>query len=332
MDDAGLQKSAVLLMSLGAEAAAEVFKHLTPKEVQRLGETMARMNTVTNDKVDQVLATYRSEAGEQNTLVADTDEYLKQVLNKALGEDRAGLLLDRILQGNDAEGIESLKWMDPESVGELLRNEHPQIIASILVHLERDHAAAILLQLNERLRNEVVLRVATLDRIQPTALRELNEVLSGVIERGDKGQRAVLGGTKAAAEVLNFIGSSAEGTVIESIRAIDPDLAQSITDQMFVFADLVQLDGAAIQTLLREVQSDSLIVALKGADPELREKIFKNMSSRAAETLREDLESKGPVRVSDVETQQKEILKVVRRLSDEGQIQMGGGGGGDAFV
>ncbi len=326
MDDAGLEQAAILLMTVGEEQAAEVFKYLSPKEVQKLGETMARLKTVPRERVEQVIRNFNKAKDEQFSLVGDTDAFISQVLRRALGEEKAGLLLDRILQGRDVSGIESLKWMDAGSVAELLKNEHPQIVASILVHLERDHASDVLQSLPERLRNDVLLRIATLDGIQPQALQELNEVLSKVLAGGEKLRKATLGGTKATAEILNFLGSQIEAAAIESIREHDPDLAQKILDQMFVFDNLNDLDDRAIQLLLREVQSESLIVALKGADPALREKIFKNMSNRAAEMLREDLEAKGPVRLSEVEAEQREILKIVRRLADEGQIQLGSGG------
>ena len=331
MDEEGLESGAVLLLALGEETASEVFKHLTPKEVQRLGEAMARMKSTKRETVDAVLERFHVEAQQQSSLVGDTDAYVRAVLTRALGEDKAGLLIDRILQGGDVSGIESLKWMDAASVAELVRNEHPQIIASILVHLERDHACDVLLQLGERMRSDVVLRIATLDGIQPNALKELNDVLSKVLAGGDRLKKAKLGGSKAAAEILNFMGGSQDAAVIESIRENDPELAPKILDQMFVFDDLLKLDDRGMQAMLREIQTDQLVIALKGADPELREKVFKNMSQRAAETLREDLESRGPVRVSEVELQQKEILKVVRRLAEEGQIQIGGGGE-DSFV
>lgn len=326
MDDAGLEQAAILLMTVGEEQAAEVFKYLSPKQVQKLGETMARLKTVPRERVDQVLRNFNKAKDEQYSLVGDTDAFISQVLRRALGEEKAGMLLDRILQGRDVSGIESLKWMDPGSIAELLKNEHPQIVASILVHLERDHASEVLKSLPERMRNDVLLRIATLDGIQPQALQELNEVLSKVLAGGEKLKKATLGGTKATAEILNFLGSQLETAAVESIREHDPDLAQKILDQMFVFDNLMDLDDRAIQLLLREVQSESLIVALKGADPALREKIFKNMSNRAAEMLREDLEAKGPVRLSEVEAEQREILKIVRRLADEGQIQLGSGG------
>lgn len=216
--------------------------------------------------------------------------------------------------------------MDPLSVAELLRNEHPQIVAAILVHLDYEQAAAVLSQLTERQRGEVLLRIATLEGIQPTALKDLNEVLFKVLAGGDKIRKTSLGGIKTAAEIINLMGSNIEGTVLESIRGYDPDLAQKIMDKMFVFDDVMKLDDKAIQMVLKEVASETLIVALKGAAPELKERFLSNMSSRAAETLREDLESRGPMRLSEVEAQQKEILKTVRRLADEGQIVIGGGG------
>ena len=329
MDDVGLENAAILLMSLGEEEAAGVLKHLTPKEVQGLGETIQKMKSVPRERVDNVLAMFSSTAAEQSMLVSDTDEYVKTVLRKALGDDKANLLIDRIMQGGDTAGIESLKWMDPASVGELLRAEHPQIVAAILVHLDFDHAAAVLKTFPERQRNEVLVRVATLDGIQPSALKDLNEVMGRVLAGGERSRKTSLGGVKAAAEMINLMGTSVETAVLDYIREADNDLAQKIMDNMFTFDDLEKIDDKGIQALLKEVQSESLVVALKGATPEMREKVFRNMSTRAAETLREDLESRGPVRVSEVEAEQKEMLKVVRRLADEGQIVLGGGGDDD---
>ena len=331
MPEDGLQDAAVLLMSLGEVEAAEVFKYLSPKEVQKLGEAIARTKTITRDRVDEVVTKFTNEVSSQSLMVTDSGDYVRAVLQRALGEDKATLLIDRILQGGDTSGIESLKWMDALSVAELLRSEHPQIVAAILVHLDYDHAAAVMKQLSERQRNEVMLRIATMEGIQPTALKDLNEVLFQALSGSDRVRKSSLGGIKTAAEMINLMGANVEGTVIESIRNHDPDLAQKIMDKMFVFDDLIKLDNKGIQMVLKEVASDALIAALKGAQPELKEKILSNMSSRAAETLREDLESKGPMRLSEVEAQQKEILKTVRRLSDEGQIVLGGGAD-DAMV
>ncbi|MEO7245362.1 MAG: flagellar motor switch protein FliG [Rubrivivax sp.] len=326
MDDKGLEDAAILLMSLGEEQAAEVFKHLAPKEVQRLGETIARMKSIPRDRYEAVLTRFETGAAAQNTLVSDTDEYVRTVLRKALGDEKANLLIDRILQGSDVSGIESLKWMDPVSVSELLRNEHPQIVAAILVHLESEQAADVLKGFAERQRNEVLVRIATLDGIQPSALKDLNEVMGKVLAGSERMNKAHLGGVKAAAEILNLLGNSIETAVLDYVREADNDLAQKIMDNMFTFDDLVNLDDKGIQSLLREIQSEALVIALKGASPELRDKILRNMSTRAAETLREDLDARGPVRLSEVEAEQKEMLKIVRRLIDEGQIVLGGGG------
>ena len=330
-DDTGLHSAAILLLALGEECAADVFRHLTPKEVQRLGERMARLTTVADQHFEEVLARFVCSVQTQRSLVDDTSAYVSNVLKRALGEDKAGLLIDRIVQGRDVSGIESLKWMDTSAVAELIRNEHPQIIASILVHLERDQASGVLLAFNERLRNDVVLRIATLDGMQPSAMKELNDVLSKVLAGGERVRKAALGGPKTAAEMLNFLGGSTEGAVLDAIREIDVELAQKIEDQMFTFDDLLKLDNKAIQLILREVSGDALVIALKGAEPEMRQKIFSNMSTRAAETVKDDLESRGPVRLSEVEAQQKEILKLVRRLSEEGQIVLGGSGD-ESFV
>lgn len=326
MDEQGVENAAILLMSLGEEQASEVFKHLAPKEVQRMGETIAKLRTVSRERVDRVLQKFNDEAGGQSMLVDDNDEYVRSVLKRALGEDKANLLLDRILQGDDVSGIESLKWMEPAAVAELMRHEHPQIVAAILVHLESDHAAEVLKVFNERQRNEVLVRVATLDGIQPSAMRDLNEVLNNVLAGSDRAKKSNLGGVKPAAEIINMLGTTLETSALDYIRGADNELAQKILDNMFTFDDLERLDDKGIQSLLKEIQSESLVIALKGATPELRDKIFKNMSTRAAETLREDLEARGPVRVAEVEAEQKELLKVVRRLSDEGVISIGGGG------
>jgi flagellar motor switch protein FliG len=328
----GVQDAAIFMMSLGETDAAEVFKHFSPKEVQKLGEVIAKTSQVSRERVEGVINKFLQVADSQSLLVANSSDYVRNVLKLALGDDKATLLVDRILQGSDVSGIESLKWMDALSVAELLRNEHPQIVAAIVVHLEPDQTAEVLKHLTERQRNEVMLRVATMEGIQPIALKDLNEVLYRVLAGGDKVRKASLGGVKTAAEIVNLMGTAIEGTVLESIRSVDADLAQKIMDKMFVFDDVILLDGKSIQRLLRDVTSDMLIVALKGAQPELKEKILSNMSVRASASMREDLESRGPMRLSEVEAQQKEILKIVRRLADEGEIVISAGGGEDAMV
>ena len=327
----GIEKSAILLLSLGEESASEVFKHLGPRDVQKLGKAMSNLQNVSRESVEGVLSAFRLRAEEKSPLGLNSREYLKTVLTKALGNDKAASLIERIMQGGDTSGIEGLKWMDSPAVAELIKNEHPQIIATILVHLDRDQASEILALLAERLRNDVLLRIATLDGIQPSALRELNDVLNKLLSGSNNIRQRPMGGIRAAAEILNFMSTNVESGVIDSVKEYDADLAQKILDEMFVFENLIDVDDRGIQLLLREIQSESLIIALKGASEPLREKMFGNMSQRAAEMLRDDLEAKGPVRVSEVEAEQKEILKIVRRLADEGQVSIGGKGE-DAYV
>lgn len=331
MSDEGIQKAATLMLALGEDAAAGVMKHLGPREVQKIGAAMASIGAIPHENIAKVLEEFKAEADISSSVGLDSDEYIRNVLTKALGDDKASSLLNRILGGKDASGIESLKWMDSASVAELIKNEHPQIIATILVHLESDQASEILNHFSERLRNDAVLRIATLDGIQPTALRELNDVLTKLLTGNESLKKKSIGGVRAAAEILNFMSGENEASIMENLRKYDGDMAEKIMDEMFVFDNIMEIDDRGIQLLLREVQSDSLIVALKGANADMREKIFKNMSQRAAEMMREDLESKGPVRLSEVEAQQKQILLIVRRLADEGQIMLGAKGE-DAYV
>ncbi|ABI59014.1 MULTISPECIES: flagellar motor switch protein FliG [Nitrosomonas] len=326
MNDEGILKSAILLMSLGEEEASRVFRYLGPKEVQKLSEAMAALNDIKREKIELVLEEFCQQADDRTSLGQDGLDYLRNVLIRALGEEKAANLLDRINQGDDTSGIESLKWMDAIAAAELIKNEHPQIIATILVHLERDQSSTILAQFAERLRNDVLLRIATLDSVQPIALRELNGVLSKLLSGTDSIKKPRMGGVRTTAEILNFMPTALENSVIENFTQYDEEIAQRIMDEMFVFDDLLKVDDQGIQLLLREIQSDSLITALKGAKEELRSKIFRNMSQRAAEVLREDLESKGPVRVSEVEAEQKKILKILRQLADDGRVALGGRG------
>jgi flagellar motor switch protein FliG len=327
----GLQKSAVLLMSLGEDQAAEVLRHLAPREVQKISQAMADLRNVSHEEIDSVMKDFVQATGSISPFATGTNEYIRNVLTKALGEDVASGLVDRILRTGDTNGIEGLKWLDSESAADLVKNEHPQIIASILVHLDRDQASEILEHFPEELQNDVILRIAMLDGIQPVALEDLNEVLAKLVSGGKNMKKASMGGARTAAEILNFVPNTIEGTVLDNVREYDEELAQKIMDQMFIFENLLDLDDRGIQLLLREVQSESLITALKGASVEVQEKIFRNMSTRAGDTLREDLEAKGPVKLSEVEMEQKEILKTCRRLAEEGQISMGGKGD-DAYV
>ncbi|SOD41579.1 flagellar motor switch protein FliG [Nitrosovibrio sp. Nv4] len=324
MNEEGVNKGAILLLSLGEDEAVKVLKHLNPLEVQKLGMAMAKLKNVSQEQIDVVLSDFCSRAtGETLLLDIDSESYARTVLQRALGEDKSTDIISRILEGSDTSGIEGLKWIDSQSVAELIKGEHPQIIATILVHLDRNQASDILGQLTEQLRNDVLLRIATLEGIQPYALRELNEVLTDLLSGSENINKSPVGGIRTAAEIINFMGSAAEASVLGNLREFDDDLAQKIMDQMIVFENLMDIDDRGIQLILREVESASLVIALKGAAEELREKIFRNMSNRASEMLREDLEVMGPVRVSEVETHQKQILQVVRRLVDEGRIAFG---------
>ncbi|MDA7415232.1 flagellar motor switch protein FliG [Xenophilus arseniciresistens] len=327
MDDQGLNDAAILLMSLGEQEAGEVLRHLSPREVQKIGETIAKTRAVSRERLGEVADRFVSATAGQGLFAADTGDYVRAVLQRALGHEKATILADRILQPTQFTGIENLRWMDAPSVAEVLKVEHPQIVAAILVHLESDHAAAILVQLPEAHRAEILLRVATLEGMHPAALDDLNEVMGRILAGGAKVRKPTLGGAKAAAGMINMLGAGADTQAVEAIRSHDPELAQQIADLMFVFEDIMKLDDKSVQLVLKEIASETLIVALKGAAPALRDKFLSNMSSRAAESLREDLESRGPLRLAEVEAQQKEILKAVRQLADDGQIVLGGGAG-----
>lgn len=328
MENDGLTKSAILLMAIGENEAAEVFKHLGPREVQKIGTAMAALKSVTREEITGIIGEFRTQAGEQSSLTMGSGDYIRNVLRKALGDDRSASVIDRILQSGDTSGIDGLKWMSADAVAELIRNEHPQIIATILAHLERDQASEILCRFTDRTRNDVLLRIATMDGIQPAALQELNEVLTKLLAGGTSIKNAPMGGVRAAAEILNFMPGPQETSVIDGVKEFDSELAQKIVDEMFIWENLLELEDRGIQLLLKEVESEALILALKGSSDALREKIFGNMSQRAGEMLREDLEAKGMVRVSEVEAKQKEIITIVRRLAEEGQITMGGGAEG----
>jgi flagellar motor switch protein FliG len=314
------------MMSLGEQAAAEVLRHMGPREVQELGSAMANLSHVSNDKVHAVLGHFAEIMQDQSALSVDSVDYVRKVLKTALGDEKANGLLNRILEGKNNKGLDSLKWMDPRVVADVIQHEHPQIIAIVLSTLESDHAAEILMHVPEEHRSEVLMRIATLDDVSPTALDELNGVLEQQLSASTNVQSTGVGGVKTAASILNLMDADVEAAITEAITAKDAELAQEIADKMFVFENLLAVDDRGIQSILREVQSDTLIVALKGADDTMKEKIFSNMSSRAAEMMQEDLDAKGPVRLKDVEAAQKEILEVATRMAEAGDISLGGKG------
>lgn len=318
------QKAAVLLMTIGEDKAAEILKHMGPKEVQSIGVAMTTVKDLSKDTVNSVIGEFMNTVNQQTNLGVGVDDYVRNVLHNALGEEKAASVIDRILIGGNSQGLEALKWMNSKSVAELIQNEHPQIIAIILSYLESDMSAEILTVFPEKARADLLLRIATLESVQPAAMRELNETLEKQLKGGNSLQSSSIGGPKAAADILNFIESSNEAAIMEKIKEVDEDLGLEIQELMFVFDNLINVDDRSIQVILREVATDNLLLALKVANDELKEKIFNNMSKRAAEMLQDDLEAKGPVKLSEVEASQKEILTIARRLADEGQISLGG--------
>ncbi|TCT06958.1 flagellar motor switch protein FliG [Paralcaligenes ureilyticus] len=317
-----LERCAILMMSLGEDSAAEVFKFLSAREVQSIGGAMANLKQITRHDVDTVLEEFRQEADQFMAVTLGSSDYIRSVLTKALGTDRAAGLIEDIFQGGEnASGIDALNWLDPVSVAELIHDEHPQIIATILVHLERDRASGVLALLNERLRNDVMLRIATFGGVQPAALHELTEVLNNMLS-GQGAKRSKMGGVRTAAEILNFMSTVDEDAAVASLRELDADLAQRIVDEMFVFDNLIDIEDPNLQLILKEIDTSSLPIALKGASEELRDKFFRNMSNRAAQLLRDDLEAQGPVRMSKVEQEQKNILMIARKLAESGQIDL----------
>lgn len=319
----GARRSAILMLAIDDESAAEVFKRMAPQEVQEVSTEMTKLDQVSHAEMNAVLDAFQNEQEEFVALNLNSSEHIRSVLSMALGEERAASLLEDIFEHKGGSGIDSLNLMEASMVSELIRDEHPQIIATVLVHLERRQAAAVLELFDDKLRNDVVLRIATFSGVQPAALQELTEVLTGMLD-GQTLKRSKMGGVRTAAEILNMMNTTQEEAAIETVRAHSEDLAQKIIDEMFLFENLIELDDRSIQLLLKEIDTDSLVVALKGAPENLVEAFLRNMSSRASEMIREDMEARGPLRVSQVEAEQKAILQIARRLSESGEIIIGG--------
>ncbi len=325
----GVEKAAILLLSLSEEDAAQILKHLEPKQVQKVGIAMAQVDDLSQDKISAVHRTFIEQIQDYSTIGFQSEDFIKKALTAALGEDKAATLLDQIILGGGAKGLDSLKWMDSKQVANIIRNEHPQIQTIVLAYLEPDQSAEILGQFSDKVRIDLTMRIANLEEVQPAALQELNEIMEKQFAGQAGAQAAKMGGMKAAAEIMNFLDTNIEGQLMDAMREHDEEMAQQIQDLMFVFDNLIDVEDRGIQAILREVQQDSLMRAIKGADEELKDKILKNMSKRAADMLADDLEAMPPIRVSEVETAQKEILAIARRLADAGEIMLGGGGGDD---
>ena len=328
----GGEKAAILLLSLSEEDAAQILKHLEPKQVQKVGMIMAGMEDFTQQKITAVHKLFINEIQNFSTIGFQSEEFVRKALTAALGEDKAGNLIDQIVMGGGAKGLDSLKWMDSKQVANIIRNEHPQIQTIVLSYLEPEQSAEIMTQFADKVRLDLMMRIANLEEVQPAALQELNEIMEKQFAGQAGAQAAKMGGLKAAADIMNYLDTNVEGMLMDSIREHDEEMSQQIQDLMFVFENLADVDDRGIQAILREVQQEALMKAIKGADEALKEKIMSNMSKRAAEMMADDLEAMGPVRISEVEAAQKEILSVARRLSDAGEIMLGGGGGGDEFL
>jgi len=327
----GVDKAAILLLSLAEDDAAQILKHLEPKQVQKLGTAMAQINDMTQGKITAVHKHFIEEIQNYSTIGFQSTDFVKRALTSALGEDKASNLIDQILMGTGAKGLDSLRWMDSKQVASIIRDEHPQIQTIVVSYLDAEKSAEILSQFPEKVRLDLMMRIANLEEVQPAALQELNEIMEKQFAGQAGAQAAKMGGLKSAADIMNYLDTNIEGQLMDAIREQDEEMSQQIQDLMFVFDNLADVDDRAIQTILREVQQDALLKAIKGADDELKEKITKNMSKRAAEMLLDDLEAMGPVRITEVEAAQKEILSVARRLADAGEIMLGGGGG-DEFL
>ncbi len=326
----GIDRAAILLLTLGEKEAGEVLKHMGAREVQRIGSAMTQVGNVSRADVMEVIAEFNLLAENQTSLGVGTDEFVRKTLVGALGEERAANVIDRILTNRTSKGLDSLKWMDGRAIAEMIKFEHPQIIAIVLSYLEPEHSAEVISKLPESVRTEAMVRIALLDGVQPSALRELDLVIEKQFSAAAGTQTSALGGPKCAADIINNLEPSIEGALMENIRKADEALGAKIEDLIFVFDNLVDVDDRGMQEILRQVPSDKLLLALKGTDQPLKDKIFKNMSQRAAEMLKDDLESKGPVKLSEVEGAQKEILLAARKLAEAGTINLGAKG--DEYV
>jgi len=319
-----VENAAILLMSLGEDHAAQILRLMEPREVQMIGTAMSTLTNINKEQMDYALSGFIEDVQVETGLTMGSDMYIRKLLTQVLGKDKASGVIDRILRGGNTSGLDTLKWMEPLAVADIIRFEHPQVQAIVLSYLDSEQAAKVLALCEEKDRLGLIVRISKLDTVQPSALEELNEIIERQVNTGQTTEQTSLGGTKAAANIMNDIDSSVEAQLLEELSNNDKELSTQIQDLMFVFDNLGDIDDRSIQTLLREISSDELIVALKGADEVVQEKIFANMSQRAAELLREDLEIKGPVRLSEVESSQKAILMVARRLAESGEISLGG--------
>ncbi len=322
----GTEKAALLLMTLGEREAAEVLKHMEANEVQKLGTAMAALKNVSRIDADRILDAFILDVEDQTALGVDTENYMRKLLGNAFGDSKADAFIDRIVTGDTAKGLDALKWMSAKEVSDIVEDEHPQIIAIVLAYLEPAQAAEVVENLPENLRPDIVMRVARLTDVQQSALAEIENLIANKSAETGRGGTRKVGGDKVAAGIVNALKPERGEALLDQIREKNAELSERIQEMMFVFDTLLEVDDRGIQSLLREISNDLLVVALKGCDPAISDKILGNMSKRASTLLREDMEAKGPMKLSDVEQAQKEILDVARRLADAGEIDLGRGG------
>jgi flagellar motor switch protein FliG len=328
-DLGGTERAAILLMSLGEQDAANLLKQLDAREVQRLGVAMAELKEVSREQMTSVLDNFIGVVDGKSNLASGSQEYVRRVLTQAVGKQKTDLLLDRVSTGQTGQGIEALKWMDAKAVAQIISGEHPQIAAIVLSHLDAEQSAAILPLLTEEMRTDVLMRIATLNEVAQTALTELDQLVEKQANVAPPAPLRRIGGARTVANILNAMERDKSGEELGKIEKADTEMHQQIKDLLFIFDNLLDVDDRGIQALLREVGSDTLAVALRGAEPEVQEKILKNMSKRAAEILKDDMEARGPVKLAEVEAAQKEIVVIAQRLAEEGTISLGGKGGAE---
>jgi len=328
-DLAGTQRAAILLMSLGEQDAANVLKQLDARDVQRLGIAMAELKEVSRDQMTSVLDTFIGVVDGKASIASGSPDYVRRVLTQAVGKQKADLLLDRVSTGQTGQGIEALKWMESKAVAQIISGEHPQIAAIVLSHLEPEQSASILPLLSEQMRTDVLMRIATLNEVPQSALTELDQLVEKQANAAPPAALRRIGGARTVANILNAMEREKSGEELGKIEKADSEMHQQIKDLLFVFDNLLDVDDRGIQALLREVSSDTLAIALRGAEPEVQEKILRNMSKRAAEILKDDMEVRGPVKLTDVEAAQKEIVAIAQRLTEEGTISLRGKAGGE---
>jgi flagellar motor switch protein FliG len=321
--DNGVENAALLLMTLGEREAAEVLKYMGAKEVQQIGMAMARLANISKDRADDVLSNFISDVEDPNNFAVGDEQYVRKVMSNAFGPSKANAFIDRIMTGEDAKGLDALKWLSPQEVAEIIDGEHPQIAAIVIAYLESDEAAQVIKLLPDDERAEIVMRIARLNDVQSSALAEIEELIQSKSKSTPRGGTERVGGDKVAADIINSLETATGDDILERIKQRNEELSDRIREKMLVFETLLDIDDRGIQALLREISNDLLVVALKGCEQAIVDKILGNMSKRAGVLLKEDMEARGPIRLSEVEAAQKEILDVVRRLAEAGDISLG---------